>query len=190
MPQPDPAALFVPLIERAAIPYMISGGVASIVFGEPRLTHDVDLVVSLDYAGADRLMQCFRPGEFYVPPIEAIREEITRPEFGHFNVIHLETMLKADFFPVGDDPLQAWGLERRIREPLGAVEGWLAAPEYVILQKLRYFKSGQSTRHLRDIAWMIRVSRDRIDFTVLDVKVEELGLETEWRQAREVPLDL
>ena len=174
MQPPDPASLFVPLIERSGIQYMITGGVAAIVFGEPRLTHDVDLVVRLDRSGAARLVQCFPPGEFYVPPIEVIREESSRREYGHFNVIHTETMLKADFFPVGEDPLQAWGLEHRIREPLGALEAWVAAPEYVIVQKLRYFKMGGSTRHLRDIAWMLHVSRDRIDLPLLEAKVREL----------------
>jgi len=29
------------------IPYMVTGGVAAIVYGEPRLTNDVDIVVRL-----------------------------------------------------------------------------------------------------------------------------------------------
>lgn len=37
------------------IPYMVTGGVAAIVYGEPRLTNDVDIVVRLAPADARRL---------------------------------------------------------------------------------------------------------------------------------------
>ena len=48
MPEPDLFLVFVEPLNRAGIPYMVTGSVAGVVYGEPRLTHDVDLVVELD----------------------------------------------------------------------------------------------------------------------------------------------
>jgi hypothetical protein len=49
MPEPDLFLLFVRPLNRAGIRYVISGSVAAIFYGEPRLTHDVDFVVFLKW---------------------------------------------------------------------------------------------------------------------------------------------
>jgi hypothetical protein len=168
---------------------MVTGGVGAIVYGEVRMTNDIDFVVSLRPQDAPRLARQFDPVVFYVPPVETLREEAARPRHGHFNLIHLDSNLRADVYLAGEDPLQAWGLARRNRRRLGGTEGWVAPPEYIILQKLLYFRAGGSGRHLRDIAWMLRVSEDLIDLPLLEAKVGELGVEREWERARVQPLD-
>ena len=40
--------VFIAPLEQAEIPYFVTGSVASIFYGEPRLTHDVDIVVYLN----------------------------------------------------------------------------------------------------------------------------------------------
>jgi len=47
MPDPDLIALFVDPLDRLGIRYIISGSVAPMLYGEPRVTHDIDLVVFL-----------------------------------------------------------------------------------------------------------------------------------------------
>ena len=47
MPGPSPTALFASSLNKADISYIITGAVASIIYGEPRLTHDLDLVVMM-----------------------------------------------------------------------------------------------------------------------------------------------
>jgi hypothetical protein len=47
MPAPGPLAPFLEPLERLGIPYCITGSVAASVYGEPRLTADVDVVVLL-----------------------------------------------------------------------------------------------------------------------------------------------
>ena len=37
---------FIVRLERLGIPYFVTGSTAGIVYGEPRLTHDVDIVGS------------------------------------------------------------------------------------------------------------------------------------------------
>lgn len=95
---------------------MIAGGVASIVYGEPRLTQDLDIVASLSAMDADRFARQFPEAEYYCAPPEVIAEEASREAFGHFNVPHLETGARADVYLAGKDTLTRRGLAAR-RKP-------------------------------------------------------------------------
>ncbi|MDX2121206.1 MAG: nucleotidyl transferase AbiEii/AbiGii toxin family protein [Gemmatimonadota bacterium] len=189
MNAPDPAALFLPAFEAAGVEYLVTGGVAAIAYGEPRLTNDIDIVLRLPSRQAATLLRQFDPARFYLPPLETVLEEVRRDQHGHFNLIELDTMLRADIYLAGRDPLQAWGFDHRRRVSLGAVEGWVGSPEYVILQKLRFCQQGASDRHLRDIGWMLRVSEAQIDRPLLERKVADLGLASYWERALAAPLD-
>jgi hypothetical protein len=81
-------SLFVRPLNRLRIPYMVTGGVASVIYGDPRFTRDIDLVIQLRPQDADRFASAWAPEDFDVPPIEVIREESRRPAHGHFNVSH------------------------------------------------------------------------------------------------------
>lgn len=45
MPAPGPFASFLEPFERLGVPYCIIGSVAASVYGEPRLTADIDVVL-------------------------------------------------------------------------------------------------------------------------------------------------
>jgi hypothetical protein len=156
--EPDLIGLFVAPLETTGIRYMITGGVASVIYGDPRFTRDVDVVMALSAAEVAVLASAFDPGAFYVPPAEAVEKEVIRPEGGHFNVIHRDTSLRADVYLAGADPLIEWAFDRRVRLPIGNAEIWIAPIEYVILRKLEYFQHSDSDRHLRDVAMMLRIS--------------------------------
>jgi hypothetical protein len=81
---------------------MIGGSVASIFYGEPRLTHDVDFVVFLASEDVTKLAEIFPESDFYVPPPEMIKEEVRR-ERGHFNLIH-ESRDRPEFASGMDSP--------------------------------------------------------------------------------------
>lgn len=60
----------------------------------------------------------------------------------------------------------------------------VAPPEYVIVRKLEYYREGGSEKHLRDIAGMVELSPDEIDFKVLEEFVQRYRLEKEWAKAK------
>ena len=69
MQDPDFISLFVAPLESVGINYMITGSVASSVYGEPRNTLDIDLVVLIQPDQIPLLPQLFPENDFYLPPL-------------------------------------------------------------------------------------------------------------------------
>ncbi len=184
METPDLFATFVHPLHRAGLKYMVSGSLASMQYGEPRLTMDVDLVAHLDESQIVHFAELFPAPDYYAPPSEVIGVEIRRTVRGHFNIIHLPTGLKADIYPSTRHRYWQWAWDHR---RLADVEGhpvYFAPPEYVILWKLHFFHEGGGDKHLRDIRGMLAVSAGDIDLPMLDKATTELGLASAWVQAR------
>lgn len=163
---------------------MVSGSTAAIVYGEPRLTNDVDVIVVLERGQIGRLREAFPPEQFYCPSEEEIALEAAREQRGHFNIIHLETGFKADIYPAGRDPLHAWALARTRSLDIGGETLVVAPPEYVILRKLEYFREGGSEKHLRDIRSILANSADLIQLDDLEARIVALGLWPQWEKAK------
>ena len=47
MPEPDLIELFVARLGEIGAHYLVTGSVAATLYGEPRVTHDIELVVEL-----------------------------------------------------------------------------------------------------------------------------------------------
>ena len=184
MPEPDLIELFVRPLDRLEIRYLISGSVAAMLYGEPRVTHDIDFVVFLRDRDILRLPEAYPAAEFYLPAKEELLAELARVQKGHFNVIHPETGLKADFYLAKRDELDAWGF-RNVREyKIDDTHIRLAPPEYVIVRKLEFFREGGSEKHLRDIRGMLNVSGEKINQADLNEWVQRQGVEAEWKIAQ------
>jgi len=183
MEQIDLFLLFTRPLDHAEVPYMATGSVAAMLYGIPRFTHDLDLILDLRGTPIVEFESYYPSTHFYRPPAEVIRMESRRAQRGHFNLIHHDSGLKADIYLFGKDDLHAWGLERRRRIDLSDGEGiWLAPPEYVLLRKLQYYREGHSEKHLQDIRGMLEVSADLIDHTVLDAWLDRLHVRLEFEQ--------
>jgi hypothetical protein len=173
---------FVEPLERSGVPYAIVGSVASSIYGEPRATNDVDLLIQLSRADAEKLVNAFSADAFYLPPLEVIEIELGRSHGGHINVIALDTMTKADFYPLTDAEA-GWFARRRALQVDGRTL-WFAIPEAVIISKLRFFREGGGERHLRDIRGILAVGGNEVDRDLIDRTVAELGLTEQWRLVR------
>jgi hypothetical protein len=68
-------------LDRAGVPYMITGSVASSYHGEPRATRDLDIVIDPDPAGLDRLVAEFAGAGLYVDTDAARRALADRTQF-------------------------------------------------------------------------------------------------------------
>ena len=176
MPEPDLLQIFARPLHDAGIPYLVAGSVGAMLYSEPRLTLDIDLAVSIPNARLPSLTTIFPETVFYVPPIEVLHSENLRECRGHFNVIHMATGLKADFYPSHQDPFFRWGCQHRrvVRYDHGEV--FFAPPEYVIVWKTAYFAEGGGEKHVRDIRRMLELSEAEIDRSVLEKELSRRNL--------------
>jgi hypothetical protein len=184
MPEPELALLFVRPLNRAGIRYVVSGSVAAILYGEPRLTHDVDLIVFLNERNVGQFAEIFPASDFYVPPAETILTQVLREPRGHFKIIHMETAFKADFYLTGRDELNAWAFRRKCSVQLEGEPVMLAPPEYVIVRKLEFYREGRSEKHLRDIRSILAGSGGQLNQTEISEWVRRPGLESQWKEAQ------
>lgn len=184
MGEPNLFQIFINRLNKLGVRYMVTGAVAAIVYGEPRLTHDIDLVIELKTEDIEKVLAIFPLKEFYCPPQENITLEIKRSTRGHFNIIHSETGFKADCYLMGQDELHSWGMLNRKEFIVEGEPIWVAPPEYVILRKLEYYKEGKSQKHVMDIANILRISSPQIDFSELQKRIRIYGLEREWFEAK------
>jgi hypothetical protein len=165
---------FIDPLERAGISYALVGSVASSIYGEPRATNDLDMVIQISPDEAERLVAAF-PGEgFYVPPAEVVRTEAGRRHGAHLNVIAHGSMTKADLYPLPVDQLH-W-FERRRSIEVDGRKIWVAAPEAIILHKLLFHRESGGEKHLRDVRAILATLGPAIDRPWLDGELHRLGL--------------
>jgi hypothetical protein len=173
------------LLERIArvfdeleIPYLVTGSMATITYGEPRFTNDIDVVARLTRNQVDSLSAAFPEDEFYLSQ-NAAREAVDRRS--QFNILHPKTGLKIDVMVADESEFNISRFSRRRRlKTAPDVEISFASPEDVIIKKLQFFLEGGSEKHLRDIAGVVRVIGDDLDHDYIEFWVRELDLGEIW----------
>ncbi len=174
----EPFRNFLRRLEALGLPYCVTGSIAAGIYGEPRLTKDIDFVLLLRRDDIRALRAQFPDDRFYVPPDETLIVEAQRAHRGMFNLIDHHGMARADVFIAARDPLHKWALEHRRREDLDGDPTWLAPPEYVIIRKLEAYREGGQEKHPTDIAHMLETTE--VDRAFIESQVSRLGLQKQW----------
>jgi hypothetical protein len=177
----NPLAVIVSELRRFGIPHMLAGSFASAFHGEPRTTHDIDLVIDPTREALDRLVRGLDPERFYVSPEAALEAWEHR---GQFNVVLLDSGWKADLILRKERPFSRSEFERRRSAEISGVEVFVATAEDTIVAKLEWARAGESERQLRDVVGILEVSGESLDLAYVERWVRELGLETLWQRAR------
>lgn len=178
---------FAVQLEEHDLPCMVVGSVAAVIWGEPRSTIDIDLVVAVNVEDAERLAHIFQPPRYYAPPAEVIRREIAKPGGGTFNLIDTDTGLKADVYPSANDVMNRWGMARRVAVETSGTTIFVAPVSCVIAGKLRHFALSGQDKHLRDIRGMLRLSAAHLDREVVDAVARQCGVEQAWLDCLAAP---
>jgi len=165
--------------ERRGLTYAVTGSHASIAYGEYRFTNDIDVVVDLSATELSSLLSEFPTDDFYVSEDGAKYAVL---HGGQFNIIHQGTHQKVDVI-VPRDPNWPDQLARRILLPTDDNRDvWFIAPEDLILRKLHFYREGESDKHLRDIASIIKIRGDRLDFAYVGDWAKQLELLDIWQE--------
>ena len=166
-------------IEEAKIPYMVVGSLSSIVYGEPRMTKDMDVVIDVQAQDASKFELYFPFSGFYCPPAEILKDEIINR--GQFNLLHHDSGLKIDVILRKQSPHAIEEFRRRKKISFWkGFEAYIASPEDVIIKKLDYYREGGSEKHLTDIRGILASSE--LDRVYLQGWIKSLGLDTAWKK--------
>ena len=171
------------LCERLGLAYLVTGSTATIAYGEPRLTNDIDIVVELPLPQVAAFCAGFPSDQFYISE-PAVNDAVHRQD--QFNVLHPASGLKIDFIVMTNSEFDLSRRERTRRlSVLPGRQVSFASPEDVIIKKMAYYQEGGSEKHLRDIAGVLRIQGPALDQTYISVWVSKLGLDEVWRQILE-----
>jgi len=100
----------VAALEEASVPYMVVGSFASSVYGRPRTTFDLDVVIDPDAASLDAFLGALDADRFYVDA-DLARDALRRRTM--FNVIDSTTGWKVDLVVRKQRPFSDEELRRR-----------------------------------------------------------------------------
>jgi hypothetical protein len=182
-------ARVVETFQRLRVPYFVTGSVASMAYGEPRLTNDIDIVADIQETHIAGLLAAFPPDEFYLSE-DAVREALRGK--GQFNIIHPGSGLKVDVIIRKETPFDHSRFARvRAIRPAESYEAAFASAEDVILKKMEFYREGGSDKHVRDITGILKVSGNVIDEAYIEEWTDRLGLRAIWdaikRRLKEAP---
>lgn len=177
MTDPDPYAIAARVseaLDALHVPHVIVGSLASIAYGEPRLTRDGDLVADLKLEQVAAFVGAVS-SDFFVDEV-AIREAVRTQS--HFNILHRATMFKIDVFLGARSAFGRAVVQRAIRIERDGHSIPVATAEDSLLSKLRWYRLGNavSDQQWRDILGVLLVQGDALDAAYLSRWAAELGV--------------
>jgi len=173
MIQEDLLIKVIDRLNQLEISYMMTGGIAVIFFGKPRLTHDFDIVAEIDAKQIPELVHAFE-NEFYVSQ-EAIKTALNNRSM--FNVIHFDSGIKVDFWLLKDDEFDRKRFERKQKHVYAGRDIFFSSPEDIILKKILWFKESEIQKHLDDAFDVLEIQTN-LDMDYLKEWAEKLSVQT------------
>lgn len=178
MEEIDPRHLLVTIakiLKKLKIPYIITGGIAVLVWGRPRFTADIDIVIELPEEKVkgikEALLALGKAG--YIDEI-SVKLAISRE--GEFNFIDGVTGVKVDFWIFKkSDPFDASRFKRRRVRTILDEKIYFTSPEDLILIKLKWYLESKSSKQLEDIESIFKISSKILDKRYLASWAKRIG---------------
>ena len=114
------------------------------------------------------------PGSQVLARFSRVESGLDPPQ--QFNALHNRSALKVDFYRVAGDECEYERFRRRRRVTLFDHPAWIAAPEDVLLHKLRWHKISPSDRQLTDARGIFLVSGDELDRDYMNHWAKQIGV--------------
>jgi len=167
-------------LDQAGIQYMITGSIVSSLQGEPRSTHDIDMLIAVQSSKVHELIGAFPPSDFYLDK-NSILDAVNRRSM--FNLIDLKGGDKVDFWMLTDEPFDRSRFSRRYREEFMGLKLQVSSPEDTILAKLRWAKlSGGSEKQFTDALRVYELQYGKLDVNYLEHWAKKLDVESLWKR--------
>jgi Nucleotidyl transferase AbiEii toxin, Type IV TA system len=163
---------FTHKLEQAEIPYMITGGIALLLYTLPRSTQDIDIVLEIHQNKVAKFIELFSVGYYHND--EEIKEEVKRK--GMFNLIDLTTFFRIDCIIRNEDEFERHKFARRKKQHFEGIDIWVIDLNDLILSKLRWIQQIQSGKQMEDIKSLLQ--NPHIDKAYLQTWIQKLSLKT------------
>jgi len=152
------------ILSDLKIKYVITGGMAVSVWGRPRATFDIDIVVKIIESQASLLVRAFRN----IRKAGYADEEMVKDAIRHkseFNFIDPDSGLKVDFWVTKKENL--FEFKNKKLKKFRDQNIYFVSPEDLILNKLQWQKETYSTKHLEDAKSVLAISGKKLDMDYL-----------------------
>jgi hypothetical protein len=168
-------------LESTGVPYMLTGSLASSLYGVPRSTNDIDFVVFPTREQLLSLLQFLKRLGLFVQDEQAL---LALRNGTMFNVIDFQNSWKVDFIIRKDREFSVTEFERRKTHEVEGIRLTLATPEDVIIAKLEWAQSSGSERQIDDVAGILRFQGEKLNLPYIEEWVAKLGLGDQWIMTR------
>lgn len=167
-------------LEKAGCEYMLTGSLVSSMQGEPRATHDIDIVIEIAQHGIEVFLNEFSPDDYYYD-LESAKTALLQK--GMFNILSTATGDKVDIWALTDSAFDQARFSRRQSVALFGLTVRVSSPEDTILMKLLWAQlSGGSEKQLFDAARVYELQLDVLDQDYIKDWVVRLKLEEQFSQ--------
>lgn len=177
----DVFARIVSALEGASIPYMLTGSLASSIYGTPRSTNDIDIVIAPTEDQLRKLKELLPETEYYFDLDDALDAARRRSQF---NVIDFASVWKVDLIIQKRRLYDRTAFDHKVSIDHEGIRLFVTTAEDSIISKLDWAKLGDSAIQLRDVAGILRARTELLDRAYIELWVRELQLEEQWEAAR------
>ena len=143
-------------LDALTLPYMLTGSMAMNYYAVPRMTRDIDMVVTLPSASVAEFVRALTPDYMIVQ--EAVASAVA--EDFMFNAIHEDAIIKVDFICRKNDAFRLLEFERRRQVSIGDFKTWIVSREDLILSKLFWARDSESQTQRQDVINLLSADCD------------------------------
>jgi hypothetical protein len=182
MSQPQLLEKIILFLENNHIEYMITGSIVSSLQGEPRSTHDIDIVILIHQPAIKLLTDTFSSPQYYLSG-DAIEHAVKYKSM--FNLIDTTESDKVDFWILTDEDFDLSRFKRKYNEDALGYNMKVSSPEDTILAKLRWAKlSGGSEKQFTDALRVYELQYVNLDKSYLEEWAEKLQIQELFEQVK------
>lgn len=163
------------ILGNLKIEYFVTGGFAVSVWGRPRATFDIDIIIKIIEPQAVLLAKAFREiSKAGYADENMIKDAIDNQ--GEFNFIDPSSGLKVDFWVAREGASFPPEFKRKRLKRISNQNVYFVSPEDLILSKLQWYKISPISKHLEDIESIFKISGKELDMLYLRKWAKALGV--------------
>ena len=153
------------ILEKLKIDYAVTGGMAIYVWGRPRFTSDIDIIIERAPTQADALVAVLKL-LYKAGYVERDAVERAMRRNGEFNFIDGRTGVKVDFWVLDKSGFSKAQLSRRVKRVVRKQKVYFVSAEDLILSKLLWHRESESSKQLQDVESIVKIQK-KLDWKYL-----------------------